>query len=77
MDILRDTNIDFMKYRKFWIWVSGMPSGTMTSSERSPFSRPVGKMLVAPMMSGSAGMFAIGGNGVLELFVPSTVMSSV
>jgi len=22
MDILRDTNIDFMKYRKFWIWVS-------------------------------------------------------
>jgi preprotein translocase subunit SecF len=22
MDILRNTNIDFMKYRKFWIWVS-------------------------------------------------------
>ena len=22
MDILRDTNIDFMKYRKFWIWIS-------------------------------------------------------
>lgn len=22
MDILRDTTIDFMKYRKFWIWVS-------------------------------------------------------
>jgi preprotein translocase subunit SecF len=22
MDLLRETNIDFMKYRKFWIWVS-------------------------------------------------------
>ncbi|MGH9363454.1 MAG: hypothetical protein ACRD2T_16210, partial [Thermoanaerobaculia bacterium] len=22
MEFLRDTNIDFMKYRKFWIWIS-------------------------------------------------------
>src|SRR4029077_14971657 len=22
MELLRDTHIDFMKYRKFWIWVS-------------------------------------------------------
>src|SRR4029453_823454 len=22
MDLLKNTNIDFMKYRKFWIWVS-------------------------------------------------------
>ena len=36
MEILRDTNIDFMKYRKVWIWVSLLLVGIGAASIFAP-----------------------------------------
>jgi preprotein translocase subunit SecF len=42
MDIVRETNIDFMKYRKFWIWVSVLLVGIGVASIFSPVKLNLG-----------------------------------